>query len=155
MFLFFSVTSIECNSQRGILDKKKNGDLFLKWLLNKRQEKNVSTKPIELSMGTLWRMRKEIKFSGRDSLDIQLQIEENNKATFDSTLSPNKSFLEKTRIEDEYLKISRPIYFANGKKLWVYIEHYCGDTCGEGFIQVYEINKKGYTLLFHISTWIS
>ena len=144
-----------CSSQQKLDINKHRSDLFLKWILKNREEKIVSTKPIQLSMGTLWRMKDDIKFSKKDSLSMRQQIEINNKIFFDSSLAPNKLFLEKIESGYTYLKISKPIFFSNGKKLWINLENHCPDTCGEGFIEVYEVNKSGYKLLLKISTWIS
>ena len=146
---------MKCSSQNKIDEKKKDANSFLIWLLNQQNDKNVFAKPIELSLETLSSMSEEVKFSKKDSTDIELQIINNNKAWFDSTLSTTKTFVDKTRVEDAYLKMSKPIYFDNGKKLWIYLEHYCGIECGNGEIQVYEKNRNDYKLLFKIRTWIS
>lgn len=133
----------------------KYSDDFLKWRLAGIEEKIVSVKPVEVDINTLDRMSEKVKFSKNDSLDIQKQIEINNKYRYDSTLFPQKLFREKIGVESFYIKISRPIFFDNGRKLWVYIEYHCPDTCGKGIIEVYAADKAGYKLLFTIGTWIS
>lgn len=153
--LFLSIITLDCNAQQSLKKSKSDYDNFLRRRLSTIEEKVVSIKPVFLEINTLARMSEDIKFSKKDSADIRLQLETNNKFIYDSTLFPTKSFIEKTTIDDTYIKISRPIFFEKGKKLWVYIEHHCPDTCGEGVIEVYEVDKTKFKLLFRIVTWIS
>ena len=155
ILIILSLAFVNCGFQKAISNREKSSDLFLKWLLESIDEKMVSKKSIQLSMETLWRMREDIKFSKKDFLTMKKQIEINNKTIFDSSLSLNKTFIEKIEYNYTYLKVSNPIFFDNGKKLWVNVEKYCPDTCGMGFIEIYEVSKSGYKLLFKIRTWIS
>jgi hypothetical protein len=127
----------------------------LNWRLAKIEEKIISVKPMELDINTMARMSERVKFSKNDSLEIQSQLEINNRYKYDSTLFSGKSFREKIETERSYIKISRPIFFDNGRKLWVYVEHYCPGTCGHGVIKCYGADKTGYKLLFTIGTWMS
>jgi hypothetical protein len=152
--LLLGFISSHCNAQRTNKQTEKYFDHFLKWRLAKSEDKMVSVQPVQLDIKTLARISEGLKFSKKDSLEIQSQLERNNKHKYDSTLFPAKTFIEIIAYEYFYVKISNPIFFDNGKKLWVYIEHHCPDTCGEGRIEVYEIDRGEFKLLFETITWI-
>lgn len=155
LVLLLAFASSHCNAQRTTKQTEKYFDHFLKWRLAKSEDKIVSVQPVQLDIKTLARMSEDLKFSKKDSLEIQPQLERNNKYKYDSTLFPAKTFIEKIPYEYSFVKISNPIFFDNGKKLWIYIEHHCPDTCGEGRIEVYEIDGGEFKLLFETITWIS
>ena len=151
VLVFYSLISLECNSQ----SKMNESDKFLSWLLKNREEKIICTSPAEISMSKFNQIKNEFTFSEKDSLSIQKKIMENKKAVFHKSLSPDKSFLDKIEIGNTFLKISQPIFFDDGRKVLIYIEHHCGIECGEGSIEVYEIKKLGYTLLYKAEIWES
>ena len=153
--LLMALTNQHCTAQQATKQSKKYFDQFLKWRLARSKDKMVSTQPVQLHIKTLGRMSEGVRFSKKDSLEIQRQIERNNTYKYDSTLFPGKTFIEKIGVEYSFTKISNPIFFDNGKKLWVYVEHYCPDTCGEGRIEVYEVNNGTFKLLFETLTWMS
>jgi hypothetical protein len=155
--LFVLALTTHCNAQKTMKQSKKYFDQFLKWRLAGIKEKMVSIRPTQLDMKDLARMAEDdnIKFSKKDSLEIKPQLEINNNYRYDSTLFPAKTFIKKIEYGYFYIKISNPIFFDNGKKLWVYIEHHCPDTCGEGRIEVYELNNGEFKLLFETVTWVS
>ena len=153
--LVIALMNQHCTAQQGTTQSKKYFDLFLKWRLAKSEDKMVSTQPVPLDVNILGRMSEGVKFSKKDSLEIQPQLERNNKYKYDSTLLPAKTFIEKIPEHYSFTKISNPIFFDNGKKLWVYVEHHCTDTCGEGKIEVYEVNNGKFKLVFETLAWMS
>ena len=153
--LLIALMNQHCTAQQATKQSKKYFEKFLKWRLAKSKDKMVSTQPVQLHMKTLGRMSEGVKFSKKDSLEIQPQLERNNNYKYDSTLFPGKIFIEKVAVDHSFTRISNPIFFDNGKKLWVQVEHYCGDTCGEGKIEVYEVNNGEFKLLFETLAWMS
>lgn len=160
LFLILSTTASQCSSQKVSLGNTKKSDRFLRWILDNRKETLVSNQPVKLDMGALQNLSEEINFSKKDSVTIEKQIKENNKTFFDAKLIPNKTLLNDSRIKKErekstylFIKISKPIFFNN--KVWIIVEEYCGDSCGSGQLEVYGVEKSGYSLLFRKRLWIS
>lgn len=157
--LIYSVICFQCNSQK-IISNQKESNQFLKWLLKNQEEKIISKTPTKLNIGIIQRLSPEIKFSKKDILAIQKQIDENNKSTFDSSLYPDKRFVNNSELENirkfrnySYLSISKPLFIDN--KILIIIENFCGIDCGSGEIRAYEIKKSTYKLLAWKRTWIS
>jgi hypothetical protein len=158
-FLLFS----QCASQKNPKVTLDREDTFLLWLLKSRTEINVSKSPVKLNKGHLEILSTVIDFSRKDSLNMSLQSDANNKSSINSKLLPEKTFLDSFLIEEmikrvnySFLKISNPIYFENGKKVWIVVEQYCGDLCGSGEIQVYNIRDNNiYELIDKKRIWIS
>ena len=122
----------------------------------------ISKKTIALEPTHFLSLMKEIKFSKSDSISIQKQINKNNTSNFRYSFFAGKIFLgdsllhiEKHKDGNTYLKISKPFFFEKGKKVWIFVEEYCPDTCGGGNIEIYEKSSQGYKLIGVVPIWIS
>lgn len=154
-YLVLLLVTAQCNAQKM---NKTAGEKFLRWIASKSEEPLVAKQPAKLYGGMLAYLT-EIGFSRQDSLKMILQIQE-SLIDFPNDLFVGKTLLDEAEEKAQYkqvvflfAKFSRPVFFD--KKVWIYIEHFCGNNCGSGEIRVYSIDKSGYTLLLNKEVWIS
>jgi hypothetical protein len=159
LIIFCTLKSFNCNSQKHSDGSKED---FLKWLLKKREEQTVSKKTVPLDFGIFKDLSNEIKLSAKDSAEIKVGMEENNNSGFNYNNFVRKTFVGDSTISEMtkktaylFLKISRPIFFDHNNKILIFIENHCGDNCGSGMVEIYTIDKSGYSLLFNKLIWIS
>ena len=141
--ILISIIFLNCSSQRNITTKKSKQE-FLQWIIEQQSEKQIYKQPIELSIEKFWKLKAHANFSKEDSIELQSQIELNNKTAIDVKLPSNKTFITDVENEDTYLKITNPIFFDDGKKVWIYMQHHSAGKSGSETVEVYEVNDKRY-----------
>lgn len=159
LFLYISFTCQKSSGQSKISQNK--SDQFLKWLLEKRSEEIISERASELSLDLLKDIP-EVNYSKNDSIKIQKQIDDNNLSIFNYKIFSGKKFVNDSTLKEItsksayiFLRISNPIFFENGKKIWILVEEHCGDNCGSGKIQVFRKIGSQYQLIAEKLIWIS
>jgi len=160
--VLFTLSVVQCNSQKVITDNTLE-EGFLKWILESRSEEIVSQRTAHLSYGNWKDVLLLVRNSDKDSTQFQKLINESNLFMFNySGRFAGKLFLGDSALNVIaskplylFLKISKPIFFDQGDKVWILIEEYCGDNCGSGKIQVFKKEKNSYSLLAEKVVWIS
>ena len=160
LLIFCCTVCINCKSQN--IGYNKQHENFLNWFLKQRSEKIVSKKTALLNTGYINYLLEGTNFSNKDSIGFIKQINESNSFLYSYTTFSKKTFIEDSVIHTLsinpshlFLKISKPIFFHNKDRVWIFVEEYCGDLCGSGMIEVYKKTKSGYVLLFKKLIWIS
>lgn len=142
----FSLFLATCKSQRNIVSRKTKEE-FLKWIIEQQPEKKIDKKLVTISLQRFFKLKGDLELSKNDSIKIAEQIHSNSESHLDVNISPNKIIISDVAKENDYLRVSNPIFFDKGKKVWIYIWHICPDDCQNENVEIYEIDKEKYKRL--------
>jgi hypothetical protein len=156
LFLF-SHCAPSCISASSKEDEK----AFLEWYLSQRTEQTVTKSPIAVDWSMLEQLSPTIPLTAKDSASINEQLAKGNVVEF-KTAYPGKTFLSDADVKAApdkrpvvYIKISHPIFIAEGKRIIFLVDEHCGALCGIGKLFVFEQTGTGYKKVLEELLWKS